>query len=237
MQTAENIKPRAINIAAYVRVSTDRQDAEKQWHGIIEYANRLGYSNVGKIEDTASGRVSWEKRTIGKMIEQFGEGDIILASEVSRLARSTKDILEILEQTAKKGIEVHIVKQNLVFRGEGDMTSHILATILGMVAQIEREFTSQRTKEALAKVKADGKVLGRPKGVKQARVKLDDRRDEIVQMLNAGASKRSIAKIVECTPPTLYAWIKREKKRIKQQKKSNLTPADMEFLGQKAMQI
>lgn len=236
MSEKETKEKKPINIAAYVRVSTDKQDAEKQWHGIIEYANRLGYSSVSKIEDTASGRIPWEKRTIGKMVEQFGEGDIILASEVSRLARSTKDTLEILEQTAKKGIEVHIVKQNLVFRGEADMSSHILATILGMVAQIERDFTSQRTKEALAKVKADGKTLGRPKGQAE-RLKLDEKRDEIVAMLNAGASKRSIARIVGCTPPTLYTWIKRETKRIKQQKKSNLTPADLEFLGQKAMEV
>lgn len=225
-----------INIAAYVRVSTDKQDAEKQWHGIVEYANRLGYSGVSKIEDTASGKTPWKKRTIGAMVEQFGKGDVILVSEVSRLARSTKDVLEILEQTASKEIEVHVVKQNLVFKGQGDMTSTILATVLGMVAQIEREFTSQRTKEALAKVKADGKTLGRPKGQAE-RLKLDEKRDEIVAMLNAGASKRSIARIVGCTPPTLYTWIKRETKRIKQQKKSNLTPADLEFLGQKAMEI
>ncbi len=220
------------NTVAYLRVSTDKQDAEKQKFGIMEYANKHGMTKVSYIEDTASGKISWKKRSIGKLVEQLGKGDVILCAEISRLARSTLEVLEILELTAQKGIDVHIVKQNLIFKEEGDITSTIMATMLGLIAQIEREFISQRTKEALAKTKANGTKLGRPKG-KAKHLKLDEKRDEIHAMLNAGASKRSVARIVDCTPATLYAWLRREKIRISQKRKSELTPQDMEFLGQK----
>jgi DNA invertase Pin-like site-specific DNA recombinase len=97
-------------------------------------------------------------------------------SEISRLARST---LQVLEVSAEKNIAVHISKQNLVFTEKGDITSTIMATVLGMVAQIEREFISMRTKEALAARKAAGMELGRPKG-KATKVKLDEKRSEIL---------------------------------------------------------
>lgn len=223
-------------IGAYIRVSTDKQDADNQWHGVVEYANKMGYANVQKIEDTASGKTSWRDRSIGKMIDSFSAGDIIIVSEISRLARTTLNVLEVLKEAATKDIEIHVVKQNLVFKGEGDMTSTILATVLAMVAQIEREFISQRTKEALAKKKASGVQLGRPRG-KAAKVKLDEKREEIIGMLNAGASKTSIARIVGCSTPTLYAWIKREEKRIKKTRKTELKPSDLEFLGQKQLDM
>ncbi len=71
-----------------------------------------------------------------------------------------------------------------------------------------------RTKEALAARKAAGMVLGRPKG-KAAKVKLDDKRSEILSLLDKGVSKRSIAKIVDCAPSTLYDWFKRNKVSFK----------------------
>jgi DNA invertase Pin-like site-specific DNA recombinase len=93
------------------------------------------------------------------------------------------------------------------------MSSRILATVLGMVAQIEREFISIRTKEALAVRKAQGMELGRPKG-KAKHVKLDDKEDEIRNLIEKGVSKRAIAKIVDCAPSTLYDFLKRKKIKI-----------------------
>ena len=136
------------------------------------------------------------------------KGDTLIVAEISRLARSTLQVLEILEYCAKTGIDVHIAKQNLVFTEQGNITSTIMVTILSMVAQIEREFISMRTIEALAAKKAAGIKLGRPVG-RLEKVKLDDRADEIKAYLRKGVSKRAIAKIVDCAPSTLYDWIKR----------------------------
>jgi len=88
------------------------------------------------------------------------------------------------------------------------MQATITATILGLAAQIEREFLSLRTKEALARRKAQGLPLGRPRGQAKS-VKLDEHREDILKYLKIGVSKRSIAKIVECSPSTLYSWLKR----------------------------
>ena len=133
-------------------------------------------------------------------------GDFLVVSEISRLARSTLQVLEILEMAAKKEIQVYIVKNNMIM--DGSMQATISATVLGLAAQIEREFISERTREALARRKKDGLSVGRPKGP-ATKVKLDDYRNEIRSYLKKGINKRSIAKLLGCSPTTLYAWLKR----------------------------
>jgi DNA invertase Pin-like site-specific DNA recombinase len=106
---------------------------------------------------------------------------------------------------------VHIAKQQMVL--DGSIQSRITATVLGLAAEIEREMISLRTTEALAKRKAAGLPLGRPKGTPAARRKLDAREGEIRSYLTKGISKRSIAKLVECAPSTLYDWLARRNLR------------------------
>lgn len=79
---------------------------------------------------------------------------------------------------------------------------------MGLVAQIEREFISSRTKEALQKRKLDGMTLGRPKGESET-LKLDAFRDEIMGYLKKGINKRAISKLIECSPSMLYQWLSR----------------------------
>ncbi len=191
---------------AYLRVSTDQQDTENQKLGILDYCNRRNLNSLKFFEDTANGKLEWQKRGIGQIIEKAASGDVIIAAEISRLARSTLQVLDILETCTKKKISVHITKNNIVI--DGSMQSTITATILGLAAQIEREFISKRTKEALERAKLSGKKLGRPKGKAQT-VKLDRYSDQIRDYLKKGVSKRSIARIIECSPSTLYGWLKR----------------------------
>jgi len=133
---------------------------------------------------------------------------VIVVAEVSRLARSTLGVLELLRMAAQKEISVHIAKSHLVM--DGSMQATITATILGLAAQIEREFISVRTKEALKRRKAEGLPLGRPKGPAKT-VKLDKHGDEILTYLKKGVSKLSIARILDCSPSTLYSWLHRNK--------------------------
>jgi DNA invertase Pin-like site-specific DNA recombinase len=131
----------------------------------------------------------------------------VVFAEISRMARSTLQVLEMLEHATTTNLQVHIAKQRMRF--DDSLNSKITATVLGLAAEIEREFISMRTKEALAKRKADGKTLGRPKG-KAETVRLDKHRDEINRYLKKGISKRSIAKLVDCSKSTLYNWLERE---------------------------
>ncbi len=197
---------------AYLRVSTDHQDAKNQKLGILDYCNTRGINGLKFIEDTVSGKTSWRERKIGEILDKAGKGDVVIAAEVSRLGRSTLQVLEILEEAAQKGVSVHIAKNNMVL--DGSMQATITATILGLAAQIEREFISARTKEALAKRKQDGAKLGRPKGEANM-LKLDAFRDEITGYLKKGINKRAISKLIECAPSTLYQWLERRKVRVK----------------------
>lgn len=193
---------------AYLRVSSDQQDIKNQKFGLLEYCNNHNINPVKFVEDTVSSKINWKERAIGNILEKTTKGDLIVVSEISRLGRSTLQVLEILETAAKKGISVHIAKNNIII--DGSIQSTITATILGLAAQIEREFISNRTKEALAKRKEDGMKLGRPKGQAQL-LKLDNYRDEILKYLKKGINKRAISKLIECSPSTLYAWLRRRK--------------------------
>ena len=193
-------------IYAYLRVSTDAQDVDNQKHGILEYANKHGLTNMTFVEDTVSGQKRWQLRKLGEMVRNAEKGDVLIFAEISRMARSTLQVLEIMEHCTKAGIEVHVTKQNMVL--DQSMSSRITVTVLGMAAEIEREFISIRTKEALAKRKAAGLPMGRPAGQAET-LKLDAKTAEINDLIAKGVNKRSIAKVVDCSHTALYDWLDR----------------------------
>jgi DNA invertase Pin-like site-specific DNA recombinase len=157
---------------AYLRVSTDRQDVDNQRHGILEYANTHGLVPVQFVQDALSGRLAWRERAIGQLLTATTRaGDVVIFAEISRMARSTLQVLEMLETGMTRELHIHLAKQRMIF--DGSLHSRIAATVLGLAAEIERELIAARTREALAKRKADGKVLGRPKGAASAHLKLD----------------------------------------------------------------
>lgn len=195
-----------MTVYAYLRVSTDAQDAANQKHGLLEYANDNNLVPVKIVEDSASGKIAWRKRKLGEMLENAQAGDVILFAEISRLGRSTLQVLEFLQAAAEKGISVHITKNKMIM--DNSMQSRITAVVLGLAAEIERELISVRTKEALAKRKAEGVKLGRPRGEAKT-LALDSKASQIKELLSKQVSKASIAKIVDCSPQTLYLWLER----------------------------
>jgi DNA invertase Pin-like site-specific DNA recombinase len=192
-------------IYAYLRVSTDAQDVANQRHGVVRYCADKRLLEPIFIEDTASGKTDWRTRPLGQLVTRAGQGDVIVVSEVSRLARSTLQVLEIGRECIERGVHLHVAKNGIVF--DDTMQSKIVATVLGLVAEIERDFISARTKEALAKRKAEGMKLGRPIGPAR-KLRLDDSADKIDAYLTKGIDKRAIAKLLDVAPNTLYAWLK-----------------------------
>lgn len=192
-------------IYAYLRVSTDAQDVANQRHGVVKYCADKRLLEPLFIEDTASGKTDWRDRQLGKIIERAGEGDVIVVSEVSRLARNTLQVLEIGRECIARKVHLHVAKSGIVF--DDTMQSKIVAVVLGLVAEIERDFISSRTKEALAKRKADGMKLGRPVGGAK-KLRLDPMASKIDDYLVKGIDKRSIAKLLGVSPGTIYAWLK-----------------------------
>lgn len=192
-------------IYIYLRVSTSAQDTQNQLHGIQQYCQERGIEPDTVVEDTVSGSVAWNVRKIGELLSSMVKGDVLLAAEVSRLARSTLQVLEILKFASERQVSVVIVKNGLTF--DNSMQSKITATVLGLAAEIERDFISMRTREALAKRKSSGKKLGRPQGALAKSYKLDEKRFEIERYQKMGINQTAIAKLVGVSRPTLRTWV------------------------------
>ena len=113
---------------AYLRVSTHTQDVENQKLSVLDYCNSQGIAPIEFVEDTTSGRRSWRDREIGRLLETADAGDVLVAAEVSRLARSTLQVLELLQAAAERGVTVHIAKNRMVL--DQSLPATITATIL-----------------------------------------------------------------------------------------------------------
>ncbi len=190
---------------AYIRVSTDKQDLENQKFAILQYANNKKLGNIEFVEEAVSGRISWKNRKLKDLIEQLQKGDNLIVAELSRLGRSMLEIMELLNLLLQKGVNIYVVKGN--YELKDDIQSKVLAFAFSLAAEIERELISQRTKEALAKRKAEGKKLGRPKGSYSS--KLDDKKEYIKELLDKGVSIASIAKILGVHYHTVRNYVKR----------------------------
>lgn len=195
-------------IYIYLRVSTSAQDTQNQLHGIQNYCQERGIYPDTVIEDTASGSVDWHSRKIGELLSTADKCDVLLVAEVSRLARSTLQVLEILKFASERKVSVVVVKNGLTF--DNSMQAKITATILGLAAEIERDFISMRTQEALAKRKASGMRLGRPQGSLAKNYKLDEKRAEIERYQKLGINQTAIAKLLGVSRPTLRMWLGRQ---------------------------
>ena len=194
----------------YLRVSTSDQDLEKNKADILKLANEKLLGNVEWVEEKVSGVKDWRKRKLGETFDTLKKGDAIIVSELSRLGRSTLQILEIMKLAKENGIAVHAVKGAWTLNGS--MESKIVLTMLAMIAEIERDLISERTKEGLRARKAAGVVLGRPKGPGKSR--LDEYQEEIVAMLKNGSTKVFIARKYNTSLPNLFNWLKKRKIKI-----------------------
>lgn len=192
---------------AYLRVSTDQQDAENQRAEITAWASSHGLPSPTWTAEQASTAVHWESRLLGDMLANARRGDTLIVAEVSRLARSTIQALEVCESCAARGVSLHVVKSGLIL--DGSMSARIVVTVLALAAEIEREFIRARTRAALATRRAAGVKLGRPPGPAE-HLALDGRGAEILHLLQHGVSKRAIARVLDCSPTTLYRWLGRQ---------------------------
>ena len=192
-------------IYAYTRVSTDKQSLENQRFALQEYARRAGFTIGEWVSETVSGVKACGARKLGGLFKRVRRGDTVVVSEISRLGRNIYMVMEVLGFCISKGCRVVSVKEG---RGLGDdVGSAVLAFAFSLVAQIERDLVSQRTKEALARRKAEGKPLGRKRGFAPAKRRLEARRAEILKALERGETRGEIAKMCGVCVTTLRGYL------------------------------
>ncbi len=193
-------------IYGYIRVSTDRQTVENQRFEINAFCRRQGIAVDGWIEETISGTAAYSKRALGRLLQRVGRGDLIICAELSRLGRNLFMIMEILNICMTRECRVWTIKDN--YRLGDDIQSKVLAFAFGLSAEIERNLISQRTREALARLRAEGHVLGRPPGSRSRRVKLSGCEDEIRRLLSQRVPQVQIARRLGVCRSTLCKFIR-----------------------------
>ena len=176
---------------AYIRTSTDKQDLNNQKLEIFEYAKKNKIEVNDFIQMTISSRKNTKERRIDEMVSMLNDADTLIVTELSRLGRSTAEIIGLVNELIKKQVRVIVIKQSLDIK-QHDMTSKVMITLFSLFAELERDLISLRTKEALATKKAQGIKLGKPKGTIQ-KSKFDGDLDKIKELLTLGLSVRKIA--------------------------------------------
>lgn len=195
----------------YIRVSSDKQTVENQHYEIEKFCYRNGMVINLWMEETVSGITKVENRELGKLLKKMKKGDILICSELSRLGRNLLMIMGILNECMNRDIQVWTIKDN--YRLGSDINSKVLAFAFGLSAEIERNLISQRTKEALARKRAEGVVLGRPKGRKSSKTKLTGQEKKIKELLNKKVSYSAIGRILGVHRLTVSSFVKSVKFR------------------------
>ena len=194
-------------VYGYIRVSTDRQTVENQRFEINEFCQKHQMFVERWISDEGvSGTKDPSKRDLGKLLKKVKKGDVIICSELSRLGRTLLMIMGILNYCMQHEVQIWTIKEN--YRLGDDISSKVLAFAFSLSAEIERNLISQRTREALARKKAEGVILGRPKGSKSAKTKLTGQEKRIKELIDKKVSYSAIGRILGVHRLTVSSFVK-----------------------------
>ena len=190
----------------YIRVSTDKQTTENQRFEIEKYCIAQTIVIGEWIEETISATKKLEERKFGALLKKMVKNDQLIVSELSRLGRNLMQIMSILHGCMERDIKVFTIKEK--YELGNNINSKVLAFAFGLSAEIERNLISQRTKEALARKKAEGVILGRPKGRKSNNLKLTGKEEEIKRLLSKRISVSAISRLLNVHRLTVSSFIK-----------------------------
>ena len=191
-------------IYGYCRISTSHQTVLNQRHEIQTFADKNNIKIDKWVDEVISSRKHLDERKLGKILKKLKKGDVLIASELSRLGRNLLEVMGILQQCLEKDCQIWTLKEN--YRLGADIQSKVLAFAFGLASEIERQLISERTKNSLQRLKDEGKHLGRPYGFSYK--KLQKRHDKIKELLDKNVSKSEIARLMGCTWQTLHRYIK-----------------------------
>ena len=191
-------------IYGYIRVSTEQQNTVNQKHEISTFAEKNELKIDKWVDETISSRKPLKERKLGSLIKKLKKGDILIASELSRLGRNLMEVMGILQKCLENECQVWTLKENYLLGA--DIQSKVLAFAFSLANEIERQLISDRTRESLKRVKAEGKHIGRPFGSTYR--KLKRKHNKIKELLAKKVSKAEIARLLGCDWNTLNRYVK-----------------------------
>lgn len=214
---------------AYLRISTEKQNLANQKDEIQRFADNRNLVINQWVTEVVSGKKTEKDRKLGLLLKRLKTGDTLIVTELSRLSRTLTEIMTIMGRCLEKKITLYSTKDSYAF--DDSINSKVLCFAFGLVAEIERNLISMRTKEALALRKAEGVVLGRRKGYTPKLKILIDNRHQIVRMLQQGKSIAGICEEHNVSRDTfnefrrryqsvVNAIERRERRRLKRHKKA-----------------
>lgn len=178
----------------YIRVSTVEQHEDRQVKDLIDNGK------VSKVFiDKMSGKDT-NRPQLKAMLDYVRENDTVVVSEYSRLARSTRDLIDIVETLKAKGVNVISMKENY---DNNTPQGRLILKIFMDIAEFERELMLQRQKEGIAIAKANGKYKGR-----QSKQKPDDWESLKAMYMSRQITVSEIAKRCDVSRPIVYKWLK-----------------------------
>ena len=195
-------------VLGYCRVSTSGQDANNQELEILKYARRHNINVDDFISLEVSSRKDTKARRIDELMERLKIGDTLIVSELSRLGRSVGQLATMVDTFINNKIKFIAIKENICLNGDGkkDIQTTALVSCFSMLAEIERQLVSERTKAGLEAARAKGKMLGRPKGSMGKSI-LDGKEEFIKSELKYGVAKSAIARKLEVSRGSLVNFI------------------------------
>ena len=192
----------------YCRVSTSMQDANNQELEISRYARNHNIKVDDYISIEVSSRKDTKARLIDELMEKLEEGDTLIVSELSRLGRSVGQVTTMVDELISNKIKFIAIKENICLNGNGkkDIQTTAMVGMFSLLAEIERQLISERTKAGMEMARAKGRLIGRPKGSK-GKTKLDGKEEFIKSELKYGVAKSAIARKLDVSRGSLVNFI------------------------------
>ena len=193
----------------YMRVSTKNQNTGRQESQL----DKLGINFDKDYIDKMTGKTK-ERPALNKMLAEVREGDTVYCESISRLGRSLRDLIDIIESLTERGVRVIIVKEGIDTESS---TYKLLLAVFGGVAEMERETTQERVIQGVERAKETGETkTGRWFGRKEigAEDLPKDFKKYYKKMQEGELSKVEVAKILGVARSTLYRWIDIYEKRV-----------------------
>lgn len=176
----------------YVRVSSGDQNTARQLEGVP--LDRV-FTEAASAKDT-------DRPKLQELLGYAREGDVVVVHSMDRLARNVHDLLTLVKGMTAKGIAVEFRKENLSFTGNDSSISHLMLTVLGAVAQFERDLIRERQREGIEAAKKRGVYRGRRKAL------TPEQAAELARRAAAGESKSELAREAGVSRETLYQHLR-----------------------------